>query len=129
LVQFPNLKLAYSESQIGWIPYILERADDAWEQHRAWGGVGDRIPEPPSSYFRRQIYGCFFRDRFGVKSLADVGVENVTFETDYPHVDSTWPDSKKIVEELHADLGDDLIYQVLRGNAIKLLSLEVTDVP
>ncbi len=48
LVQFPDLKLAYSEGQIGWIPYILERADTVWEEHRAWGGVKDLVPEPPS---------------------------------------------------------------------------------
>jgi predicted TIM-barrel fold metal-dependent hydrolase len=125
LVQFPNLKLAYSESQIGWIPYILERADDAWSQHRAWGGVAEKIPEPPSSYYRKHMFGCFFRDQFGVRSLEDVGVDNATFETDYPHVDSTWPDSKKIAEELHAELGDNLAYKVLRGNAIRMLSLDM----
>ena len=44
LVRFPELKLAYSEGQIGWIPYILERADDVWREHRAWGGVKDHRP-------------------------------------------------------------------------------------
>jgi hypothetical protein len=40
LAQFPGLRLMYAEGQIGWIPYLLERADDVWEQHRAWiGGV------------------------------------------------------------------------------------------
>ena len=43
LVDFPRLTLAYSEGQMGWVPYILERADDVWEEHRAWGGVRDRI--------------------------------------------------------------------------------------
>ena len=36
LMQFPKLKLAYSEGQIGWIPYALERADIVWDQHDAW---------------------------------------------------------------------------------------------
>ena len=45
LVKYPDLRLAYSEGQIGWIPYILERADDVWREHRAWGGVADIIPE------------------------------------------------------------------------------------
>ena len=47
LVRFPDLKLAYSEGQIGWIPYILERADKVWEENRGWGGVADKVPEPP----------------------------------------------------------------------------------
>ena len=102
LVDFPDLKLAYSEGQIGWIPYILERADDVWEEHRAWGGVRDRIPEPPSTYYYDHIYGCFFRDRHGLKSLDEVGVDNVTFETDYPHTDSTWPHTKEVAEKMFA---------------------------
>ena len=73
---------------------MLERADDVWREHRAWGGVKDIVPEPPSTYYYRQVYGCFFRDRHGLESLERVGVDNITFETDYPHTDSTWPDTK-----------------------------------
>ena len=98
-MRFPDLKLAYSEGQIGWLPYVLERADDVWREHRAWAEVSDIVPEPPSTYYYRQIYGCFFRDRHGLESLERVGIDNITFETDYPHTDSTWPDTKKIAEE------------------------------
>jgi hypothetical protein len=116
LVRFPRLKLAYSEGQIGWIPYILERADDVWLEHRAWGGVKDIVPEPPSTYYFRQIYGCFFEK---------VGVDNTTFETGYPHTDSTWPHTKKVAEDLMRGLDDDTVYKLMRGNAIKMLSLDL----
>ena len=59
---FPDLKVAYSEGQIGWIPYILERADTVWRDNRAWGGVGETVLEPPSEIFKRHVYGCFFDD-------------------------------------------------------------------
>ena len=124
LVRFPDLRLAYSEGQIGWIPYILERADDVWQEHRAWGGVRDRVPEPPSTYYYRQIFGCFFRDVHGLKSIDEVGVDNITFETDYPHTDSTWPDTKQVAEEMFADLDDDVVYRITRGNAIEMLGLD-----
>jgi len=123
LVRFPDLKLAYSEGQIGWIPYILERADDVWLEHRAWGGVRDIVPEPPSTYYYRQVFGCFFRDRHGIESLETVGVDNTTFETDYPHTDSTWPHTKKVAQELMAGLSDDVVYKLVRGNAIRMLEL------
>lgn len=126
LVRFPTLKLAYSEGQIGWLPYILERADDVWSEHRAWGGVKDIIPEPPSSYYYRQVYGCFFRDRHGLDSLEQVGVDNITFETDYPHTDTTWPNSKQVATDMMGHLPDDVIYKILRGNAIRMLSLDIT---
>ncbi len=125
LVRFPDLKLAYSEGQIGWIPYILERADDVWLEHRAWGGVRDIVPEPPSTYYYRQVFGCFFRDRHGIESLQTVGVDNTTFETDYPHTDSTWPHTKKVAQELMAGLPDDVVHKLVRGNAIRMLELDL----
>ena len=125
LVKFPELKLAYSEGQIGWLPYILERADDVWMEHRAWGGVAEAIPEPPSSYYYRQVFGCFFRDRHGIESLERVGVDNITFETDYPHTDSTWPNSKQVAIELMGHLPPDVQYKIIRGNAIRMLSLDI----
>ena len=125
-VRFPNLKLAYSEGQIGWIPYILERADTVWEEHRAWAHTQDLVPEPPSTYYHRQIYGCFFRDQHGLASLDEVGVDNITFETDYPHTDSTWPHTKEVAEKMFAGLDDDTIYKIVRGNAIRMLSLDIT---
>jgi len=91
LVRHPRLRLAYSEGQIGWMPYILERADDVWLQHRAWGGVQDLVPEPPSTYFHRQVFGCFFRDRHGLESLHRIGVDNLVVESDNRHAHSTYP--------------------------------------
>jgi len=50
LHRFPDLKLLYAEAQIGWIPYLLERADDVWETHRGWARGQENCPEPPSTY-------------------------------------------------------------------------------
>jgi predicted TIM-barrel fold metal-dependent hydrolase len=125
LVRFPKIKIAYSEGQIGWIPYILERADDVWREHRAWGGVKDIVPEPPSTYYYRNMFGCFFRDAHGLDSLKQVGVDNITFETDYPHTDSTWPDTKAIAEKMMGHLPADAIYKIVRGNAIRMLELKL----
>jgi predicted TIM-barrel fold metal-dependent hydrolase len=125
LQQFPNLRLAYSEGQIGWLPYVLERADDVWGQHRAWAGVQDTVLEPPSTSYHRQVFGCFFRDQHGIDSLDVVGVDNITFETDYPHTDSTWPDTDEIATEMFAGLDDDAVRKIVRGNAIRMLHLDL----
>ncbi|TML18040.1 MAG: amidohydrolase [Actinobacteria bacterium] len=123
-IRFENLKVAYSEGQIGWVPYLLERADDVWMQHRAWGGVKDKIPNPPSTYYYDHVYCCFFRDRHGLASLDIVGEDNITFETDYPHTDSSWPDTLPIAEAMFAGLTDEQIYKAVRGNAIRMLGLQ-----
>jgi len=126
LIQFPKLKLAYSEGQIGWIPYALERADTVWEQHDSWQHSKELVPEPPSSYYYGRVFGCFTADRHGLGSLDEVGVDNICFETDYPHTDTTWPDSRAYVEKILAGFDDDVVYKVLRGNAIRMLELDRT---
>jgi predicted TIM-barrel fold metal-dependent hydrolase len=124
LAKLPTLKIVYSEGQIGWIPYILERADKVWEDNRAWGGFGDKVPEPPSTYYYRQIYGCFFDDEYGLENIEKCGVDNICFETDYPHSDSTWPKSREVGQKLMGNLPEDVIYKLVRGNAIELLQLD-----
>ena len=124
LIQYPKLKLAYSEGQIGWIPYALERADTVWDQHDAWQHSKELIPEPPSTYYYGRIFGCFTADHHGLASLDEVGVDNICFETDYPHTDTTWPNTKAYVEKMLAGFDDDVIYKVLRGNAIRMLELD-----
>src|SRR5262249_13771974 len=125
LVQFPSLTLAYSEGQIGWIPYILERADTAWEEHRAWAGTQKLVPKPPTTSYYRQTYACSFRDKHGPDSIDKVGPDHPTFETDYPHTDSAWPHTRKVAEELTAGLPADVVRKIMRGNAIRMLSLDL----
>jgi len=88
--------------------------------------VRDTIPEPPSTYYYRQVYGCFFRDNHGLESLHRIGVDNVTFETDYPHTDSTWPHTYAVAEKMFAGLDAATIRKLVRGNAIRMLSLDLT---
>jgi predicted TIM-barrel fold metal-dependent hydrolase len=126
LITFPKLKLAYSEGQIGWIPYALERADTVWEHHDSWQHSKERIPEPPSSYYYGRIFGCFTADYHGLHSLPEVGEDNICFETDYPHTDTTWPTSKEYAEKMLADFDEKIAYKVLRGNAINMLELDRT---
>src|SRR4051794_30827748 len=124
LIKFPKLKLAYSEGQIGWIPYALERADTVWEQHDSWNHSKKKIPNPPSTYYYGRIFGCFTADHHGLHSLSEVGEDNICFETDYPHTDTTWPDSKAYVEKMLQGFDEKIAYKVLRGNAIKMLELD-----
>jgi predicted TIM-barrel fold metal-dependent hydrolase len=124
MVQFPKLKLAYSEGQIGWIPYVLERADTVWAHHDGWMHTRERVPDPPSSYYYGRIFGCFTADHHGLKNLDATGEDNICFETDYPHTDTTWPETQPYVDKMLAGYDDDVAYKVLRGNAIKMLELD-----
>jgi predicted TIM-barrel fold metal-dependent hydrolase len=121
LVRHPELRVAYSEGQIGWIPYVLERCDDVWHQHRGWTGIQGAIPEPPSHYYRRQVYGCFFRDQHGIDSLDAVGAGNITFETDYPHAETPWPRSREVLWSMVGHLPAPVVDAIARGNACRML--------
>jgi predicted TIM-barrel fold metal-dependent hydrolase len=123
LVRFPRLKLAYAESQMGWLPYILERIDDVWEDNQGWAQTKD-IPEPPSTYFHRNIWMSFFKDQTGIDNRDRIGVDRITFETDYPHSDSTWPETRAVAAKLLAGLDDADVHAICRGNAINLFELQ-----
>ncbi len=123
-VRYRNLKVAYSEGQIGWIPFALERADDVWEKHDHWMNNRALLPEPPSTYYYDHVYGCFTGDRVGMRLLDVVGENNITFETDFPHSDSTWPNSRAYAAQIVALVGPAAGYKILRGNAIAMLGLD-----
>lgn len=122
--QFPKLKLLYAESQIGWIPYFVERADDTWQTHQ-WAQGEKRIPNPPSYYYKKHVYSCFFKDTVGIDLLDRIGEDNVLFETDYPHQDGTFPNTLAIAEELFGHLEQKTIDKIARNNAIKLFGLTI----
>ncbi|HEX7096965.1 MAG TPA: amidohydrolase family protein [Acidimicrobiales bacterium] len=123
--RFPNLRIAYSEGQVGWAPYVLERADKLWEE-RGNASFGSDLPEPPSSYVKDHIWFCIFDDETGLRNRDVIGIDQITFEVDYPHADSTFPHTRetatKIVQK--AGLSDDEVYKFLRGNAIKAYRLD-----
>src|SRR3954452_21841948 len=121
--RFPGLKIAYSEGSIGWIPYVIHRADVVWEENRGWGGIGDKVKVPPSELYYKHVYGCFFDDPHGLRNLDAIGVNNVTYESDYPHSDSTWPKTRHIAEEQMKHLERDVVEKIVRDNAITMLSL------
>lgn len=129
LHRFPTLKLLYAEAQIGWIPYVLERTDDVWHTHRGWAHGQDKCPELPSTYYYRQVHSCFFKDPVGVSVLDRVGLDNVMFETDYPHQDGTWPQSREAAALQFGHLSQREIDKIARGNAITLLGLDLPDMP
>jgi len=127
LVRNPDLKLLYAEAQIGWIPYVLERVDDVWDVHRGWSNSQTNVPDPPSRNYYDQIVSCFFKDSVGVENLERVGVNNIAFETDYPHQDGTWPNTEQVAKEIFANVEPAAIERIVRGNAIDLLGLDLPD--
>jgi predicted TIM-barrel fold metal-dependent hydrolase len=123
--RYPNIKVAYSECNVGWMPYILERMDILWERAL---GTQDQInlKERPSSYVKGRVFGCVVDDAVGIATRDfSVGMDQLTFESDYPHGNSSFPHTLDLAAELieATGLNDDEIYKFLRGNAIDAFGL------
>jgi predicted TIM-barrel fold metal-dependent hydrolase len=125
LARFPAMKIAYSEGQVGWMPYVLERMDKLWEE-RSNNSFGTDLPNPPTSYLAGRVFGCIFDDEAGLAARDRIGMDTITFEVDFPHADSTYPDTEKIATHIceKAGLDDDEVYALMRGNAIGAFGLE-----
>ena len=121
--RFPNVKIMYSEAEIGWIPALLERADRKWEESPGYYNP-TLVPRRPSEYYRDHVFGCIVTDRYGVANIEAVGEDNVLFETEYPHKATSWPNSLAVAEEELAGLTETQRVKILYGNAAKLFRLE-----
>jgi len=94
LERYPNLRLGFGESGIGWLPYALDRMDFEFEDR-----FRDLMKLKPSEYWRRQCKATFQFDRIGPKLIDEMGVETLMWGSDYPHPDGVWPESTKYIEE------------------------------
>jgi predicted TIM-barrel fold metal-dependent hydrolase len=138
--RFPNLKIALSEGEVGWMPYFLERAEQVLDKQRYWvkrgttfmghaGNEADLDTLDIRETFRNHIFGCIIEDRHAVKSLDELGEDNIMCETDYPHSDSTWPDCIDVARNTMKDLPDAVQYKLLRGNAERLYRFTPAEPP
>jgi len=125
--KFPDLRLCLSEANIGWVPFLMERADFILDHHGAWtrSDFGDM---KPSEVFRKHFIVCFIDDKFGMKNRHEIGVERITWECDYPHSDSTWPDSASVLWECVKDIPDSEIDQITHLNAMREFNFRPFDV-
>jgi predicted TIM-barrel fold metal-dependent hydrolase len=117
--RFPDLRFSLTEGDIGWIPYFLQRAEWIQERHAGW--TRHHFPDGlgPADVFRQRVLCCFIQDRIGVKLIDEFNIDNVCWESDYPHSDSAWPRGPEVLEQLLAPLSDDTIAKLTHENAMR----------
>jgi predicted TIM-barrel fold metal-dependent hydrolase len=119
LERFPDLKIVSVESGIGWIPFFLEALD--YQRLETMPHALDYLTMQPSDYFRRQVYGCFWFETTAIPLVIDnVGIDNLMFETDYPHPTCLYPDPLERVAKALDGLSDEWQRKLLQDNAAKL---------
>jgi hypothetical protein len=119
LRKFKDIKIALAEGSIGWVPYFLEKADYVHKRQQ-WTGT-DFGGLLPSDVFREHILFCFIEDETGLRNREAIGVDQIAWECDFPHSDSTWPGSPEILMRQFeaADTSDEDIHKISWQNACR----------
>ena len=121
LRQFPDLKVALSEGGIGWIPFYFDRIDRHF-QNQSWLHDGDDFGgKLPSEVFRDHILACYITDPSGLALRDRIGIDIIAWECDYPHTDTTWPESPEHAwgELQGAECSDEEIHKITWENACR----------
>ena len=118
LERHPDLRLVLAESGIGWLPYFLARMD------LEWGNLRDKLqyaPEiAPSELFHRQVMATFEEDSLGAQMIPLLGADSCMWASDYPHTDSTFPNSLRAIDETLAGLPEADRHKITAANCARL---------
>jgi predicted TIM-barrel fold metal-dependent hydrolase len=123
LERFPRLRFVLVENEIGWIPFVLEQWDYYFKRHGVTGGT--ELKMLPSEYFNRQVYTTFFNDAVGGHILSWWGADNCMWSNDFPHGNSTWPESRKVVARDLGNLPAGVRAKLVRENVAKLYKMPI----
>ncbi len=110
----PSCRVALSEGGAGWVPYVLERLDYTWKRTRYEGLANTR---PPTEVFADHVWVCMISDEYAIRNRDLIGVDKIMWEADFPHNDSNWPDSRKVLTDALADVPDDEAARIAEENA------------
>lgn len=125
LHKYPAMRIALSEGSIGWVPYFMERADFAHQQHKAWTNSNAYMGDmKPSDLFKRHFLNCFIDDKFGLRNIEWIGEDNISYECDYPHSDTLWPKSPEFLYDSLKHLTDHQIDKITHLNAMRDFSFD-----
>lgn len=125
LDRYPRLKVVIVENEIGWLPFLLQQWD---YYYRRFKGVNPPpIDEPPSFYTNRQLYVTFFNDAAGCRMLEWWGQDCAMWSNDFPHPNSTWPNSRDVIARDLAHLSDEVRQKLLWQNVVRLYGMPVPE--
>jgi predicted TIM-barrel fold metal-dependent hydrolase len=120
---YPDIKIALSEGGTGWIPYFLDRLDRTYDMHHLWTGqdFGGKLP---SEVFREHFLTCFISDPVGITLRDMIGIDNIAWECDYPHSDSSWPTAPEELAAVADGVPDGDLNKITYENAMRWYSFD-----
>lgn len=123
LQRHPGLRLVSVEGGVGWMAFFVAYIDHVFHKHRYW--TNSQLTELPSDYFHRQVLATFVDDPVGVRERDVIGVSNIMWSSDYPHSETTWPDSRKLIDEHMVGVPEEDRRRIVHDNAAELYGISV----
>ena len=118
--RYPNLKVGTVEHELAWIPYFLRLMDFVYRERPEQATYRFRGDTLPSDLFRRNVFLSFQEDDLGIRDRALIGVDNLMWGSDYPHAESTWPNSRQVIDHILQGVPEDEKRKIVCDNASRL---------
>jgi len=116
-MRHPKLRVGIIESGGGWLAFMADYMDRTWEKQRFW--IKSDLVETPSYYMDRNVYASFIHDSVAIATRHLPGAKNIMWSTDYPHSETTFPESAAWIDRLFKGVPADEKHAILAGNAQK----------
>ena len=120
--KFPKLRLVSVESGVGWFAFAAEYMDRTWEKQRYW--MDSPLTETPSFFMDRNVYGSFINDRIGILNRDEPGAGNIMWSSDYPHSETSFPNSRKVIARDFAGVPEADVRQIVCDRAARVYSID-----
>ena len=128
--RFEKLRVYFAETRVGWVPFWMEEADVWYDRHRHWAQryLGfEPIKRQPSEYIKDHfLFSVQLPERVAIELRHHIGLENMMFATDFPHIESEWPNTRPKLDRLTASLSPQERYRLVAGNVIDFFALEAS---
>ncbi len=121
--KFPELQFVVAEFNGGWIAHWLDRIEQGLQREYSFKNKGSYTGERPHEIWARQFWATVEDDRPAILTRELIGVDNLMWGSDYPHVDSTWPCSLQVLDEVFAYVPDEDRNKITRTNVERLYGL------
>lgn len=130
-VRHPNLKIVMAEGGIGWVPMLLDRLDHytAVQYHTEFQNHWPSREITPSEVLQRNFWFCVLEDTCALELRDRISVDHILVESDYPHGDSTWPDTQEVLVRMLDGYPNEEIRKITCENAARLFRHPLPAVP
>jgi predicted TIM-barrel fold metal-dependent hydrolase len=123
--RYPNLKLAIVEFELAWVPHLLSSMDYTYRERHEEALYRFKDGWRPSDFFHRNVFLSFQEDEVGIRLRDIIGVDNMMWGSDYPHSESTFPQSQKILAQILAGVPEDDYAKIVGGNTARLYHFDM----